>query len=65
MLKQYELKDPESESTMVCWLEHDPRVKLHSMLSLKEIPGVLWVVAKIYEGERNRSDIKRGWNNNI
>tara|TARA_R110000868_G_scaffold79604_22_gene226447 strand:+ start:407 stop:604 length:198 start_codon:yes stop_codon:yes gene_type:complete len=65
MLKQYELLEPESESHMVCWLALDPRVKIGSMIKLKDIPDRIWIVSKIYEGSRDRADIKRGWNNNI
>jgi hypothetical protein len=65
MLKQYELLEPESDSRMVCWLPIDPRVKLFSTLTLKDIPGRVWTVTKIYDAVKSRDDIKRGWNNNI
>lgn len=65
MLKQYELLDEESRSVLVVWLEQDPRVKLRKLITLKEVPDRKWRVMKIFDQTVERSDIKRGWNNNI
>jgi hypothetical protein len=65
MLKQYVLQERESQSVMVCWLEIDPRVKVGTVLTLKEIPDRTWVVSDVFTAVKDRTDIKRGWHNNI
>ena len=65
MLKQYQLEDEESRSILIVWLERDSRVKVGTELTLKETPDRRWRVLNIYDTQLERSDIKRGWNNNI
>ena len=65
MLRQHQLIDEESHSVLLVWLDHDPRVKEGSLISLKEVPDRKWRVVNIYPTSLQRTDIKRGWNNNI
>lgn len=48
---------------MTCWVE--PKVKVGNLVTLKDTdePSRLWEVLRVGR-EHERSDIKRGWNNN-
>ena len=67
ILRQYVLSDPATSARLVCWLEHQPRVRPGTRITLKDFPDRTWVVKKIYQTERTDADMRfsRGWNNNI
>lgn len=63
MLRQFVLRHDSDE--MVCWLEYERALRPGTTLTLKETDGVRWTVAHVYSTALQRSDIKRGWSNNI
>ena len=60
-LRQYELSSDGSE--LVCWLPIDARLKVGAKLTLKEIPGIIWLIDKVYETEMSHEALHfiRGW----
>lgn len=62
MLVQVDLRAGNRE--MTCWVED--RVKVGNVITLKnyEHPSRLWEVLRVGE-PKDRSQINRGWNNNI
>jgi hypothetical protein len=70
MLKQYLLQTPtigccsDFAAQTLCWLEEMPTLKRGTRVTLKE-DGRIWTILHVYDTRLDRSDIKRGWHNNI
>ena len=61
MRNQVELHS-ENSSKLVVWLDVDPRVKLGTRLTLKEIPNIYWVVTTLYNTKVDERYFHRKWN---
>jgi len=62
MLVQVDLRSDNRE--MTCWVED--KVKVGNVITLKnhQEPSMMWEVLRVGE-PKDRSQINRGWNNNI
>lgn len=62
-LRQFELRDFNDDTRLVCWLEADKRLKVGARLTLKGVPRRDWIVMKAYKTERTAADIdfNRRW----
>jgi len=62
-MRQYELRDFNDDTRMVCWLDVDKRVKVGTRLTLKGIPKRDWIVMRVYKTERTADDMNfnRRW----
>ena len=65
LIQQFELHDVDSGSVLFTWLPVEWKLKVYSVVTLKEIPNRKWVVRKCYETTMPRHSLNRGWNNNI
>ena len=61
-LKQFELYDANSRSTLMCWLPaDDSRLKARAIITLKEIPRRDWIIMHVFKTVRDDSDMNRKW----
>ncbi len=61
VFKQYELNS--EESTLICWLPADDRLKYGARLTLKGIPDIIWTITGRYDTALMGADLNfiRGW----
>ena len=62
MRRQYELVEVNGEAVMIVWLPVDPRVKLRSVITIKEIPDTKWLVTEVFVTEQPDQEFHRKWN---
>jgi hypothetical protein len=48
------------DTEMVCWIPDDPLVSAGSVITLKEMPGIRWTVAHVYESTIDKHP-RRTW----
>lgn len=63
-LVQVELHNEETDATMVCWVEHDSRLKAPGVrLTLKQFPDIIWTLRNVYRGiQLEPGSLRRRWN---
>lgn len=49
------------DTSMTCWIAHDPDILVGTELSLYEITGVQWIIQKVYSRMRSKDYIHHGW----
>lgn len=61
-IRQFELYDAESRSTLMCWLDDDTRLKPgRTRVTLKGMPHRDWIVMKAYKLVKEDVDLNRRW----
>lgn len=60
--KQYKLYDPQTQSTMLCWLDADAKLKVGIRVTLKDIPDTQWLVVTAYDLVVDDKYFHRKWN---
>lgn len=62
MMRQFKLQSGTTVTT--AWLDDDPRVKLHSRVTLKDSdePKRWWVVIERGDNTRHKSTLEKSWN---
>lgn len=58
-IRQYELWDNEGSAKLVCWL--DRNLAVGSVITLKAIPDVKWVVIEVYKHSLTQAELPRHW----
>lgn len=66
-IKQAYLKNMNGNEVMTTWLDVQPKLRQGAIITLKDFPGIQWLVAELFEHEHDATDFDwhRKWDNNI
>lgn len=59
--RQFELFDPNTGSTLVCWLKDDNRLVIGARVTLKETGKRLWRITNRYTHTVEDASLNRHW----